>query len=329
MAGEDLTDIGPSVVMDEGTPQPSDVDFNFDNTAISDKTMSEAEDDGDGSGPYLEDKEDLVDDGSSEDEPAEDGPPKVQKAEWSEDMVQTPEMAQLGICVNNAAKVIVCLACSAVIKPSEFSRHLARTHPPISSTASFFEQLVDAYDLHEDPHSSRPGSIITAIYGLDLVPGYLTCDSCGYACKTPKRMQIHLGKSQGCEEFSPRLVQTFQPTARRMYFGVELHPVVEELGDPLDPFPYITKVYAPPSFADVPITSPESACDANHFLTIEPWLTLIEGKTGREINELVRERDPDLRKEVRLCVERYALTATEALNEAGHEAGVTIGDYVG
>ena len=275
---------------------------------------SEYQHDDDGSGSFFEDEDDLV------------GTPK---AEWSEDMVQTVEMQQLGICVNTAAKVIVCLACSSVIKPSDLSRHLIRVHKPISTTSSFCDQLVETYGLHEDPLSSRPGTIITAIYGLDLVAGYFTCDTCGYGCREERTIKQHVARSQSCRTYRCRYAQTFQPSSGRMYFGVELSPVVDEPEDPLDPLHYFKTRFTEPLFSDIAITCPDSACDTNHFLTLEPWLDLVKGKTGRELNDLVRVREPELRKEVRVCVDRYAQAATKDLKDVDHEARVTIGDYLG
>jgi len=351
MNDQDLVDSndGSDVAMGEGAGGVDGLDPNSDDAAMSgvgndndaaisgvgndnDAEMSDIgnddDDDDDGSGTYFPGEGGLADDDSSEEEGGSESE-DLQKAEWTEEMVQTAEMAKLGICINTVAKVIVCLACSSVLRPSEFSQHLSSIHKPISSTPSFFEQLVETYGLRENL-SSRPGAIITAIYGLNMFPGFLTCDDCGYACRTVNRITTHLSKSRGCETFSEkRLVQTFQPTSDRMYFGVEPHPVADELNDPFDPFPHLKIKHAPPSFADIPITSPKSARDANNFLRSEPWLALVDGKKGRDIYDLVRERDPDLRQEVRICVERYAMTAGKALEDAGHEAGAAMADYVG
>lgn len=309
----------PDVMMEEEVGAVLDGDINSDN--MSESTLDLNDDDDDDGG------DDRDDDGTYVPEEVVE----VLKAQWSEATVQTPEMAELGICVDTTARVVVCLACSSVVKPSELAEHLKRLHPPISASTSLCERLAASHELHEDPLGSRPGAIITAIYGLDLVPDCFTCDTCGYASKSKKEksMREHIRKSQGCKAFRQRYAQTFQPTSGRMYFGVDLNAAVDVDEDPLDAFHYLQTKFAPPPFRDIPITSPESSCDSNHFLTLEPWLTLIEGKTGAELNDFVREREPELREEVRICVERFAQTAGKGLGGVDDVVRVAMGDYLG
>lgn len=280
------------------------------------------------SGSFVPDEDDLAF-VPNEDDLDEDDLEEFPKAEWSEDMVQTPTMQQVGICVNTVAKVIICLACSSAIKPSELNQHLRRVHKPVSVTPSFGDELTSTYDLHENPFSSPPGSIITAIYGLDLVAGYFACDTCGRAYQSEKTAKEHLTKSKRCKNYRQRFAQTFQPTSGRMYFGVELNPMVDEPEDPLDPLLYFTTNFAEPLFSDIPILPPDASRDTNHFLNEEPWLDFVKGKTGRQLNDLVRVREPELRKVVRTCVDRYTLDAIKDLKEVDHEARATIGDYLG
>ena len=249
---------------------------------------------------------------------------------WSEDTVQTEAMSRLGICVNTAARVLVCIACSSVIKPLELPGHLTKSHSPMSTSAAFSQELSNTYDLRADL-DSRPGRIITAIYGLELVRGYLACDTCGYACKSCDSIGRHIKGSPGCNDYQACLVQTFRPSSKRLYFGVTLKPEpMEELEDEsLDPVLYLKKKYAPTPFSNIPIRSPKTPRDANHFLALEKWDLYVEGKTGSEITWAVREREPELRSEVRICVDRFAVDVAQKLNKVTHEARAAIGDYVG
>ena len=275
------------------------------------------EDDGDGD---YEDEEELQAPGDQT---------GVPKAEWSEDMIQTEEMAKLGICVNVPAKVVVCLACSSAVKPSDLHRHLIRTHAPMSTTPAYCQELTDTYSLLEDPARSRPGTIIRAIFGLDLVNGLLACNACGYACKGEKWIKVHVKQTgTSCSSYSQRYAQTFRPTSSRMYFGVTLSPEVPP-EDPLDPVAILKRKFGPPPFSNVPITSPKTPRDANRFLKIEKWEGFVEGKTGAELEDLTRERCPEVRSELRVCVERYALDIIPKLHKAGNEAMATLGDFIG
>ena len=340
------------VLMGDGAGEVWDLDPDFNSTSqttlyiddnddqiLSDKEDRDQgdyhEDDGDQDDYYEDDQGDHADDDDDEDD---GGPPilvdegedgETLKAEWSEDMVQTREMEALGICVNTVAGVIVCLGCSSVVKPSDLTQHLSRVHKPIRPDPTLCDRLSETYDLHDDPLGSRPGAIIQAIFGLGVVTGFHTCDVCGYACKADWRIQRHVRESQDCETYSQRPVQTYQPSSGRMYFGVELRPAEDETDDPLDPLHYIKSKFAPPRFCDIPIMAPKSSRDANHFLNLEPWLSLVEGKTGAELNYLVRERDPELRQEVRECIDRYARAAMDELRATDNETRSAMGDYLG
>lgn len=249
------------------------------------------------------------------------------KATWSEDTVQTESMSRLGICINTAARVVVCLTCAAVIKPLELGSHLSKKHPPMSITPPFYQELVDTYQLREDPLRSRPGRIITAIYGLDLVEGYLSCNTCGYACKTEGRMKNHISNSQGCKHYRSRYAQAFRSRSNQMFFGVDLHKP-DVTVHPLDPVAYLKAKFAPLPSNQVPITPPAPS-DTHNFLNREHWHKHVAGKTGAEIQQVVREREPELRKEVRIVLERYAKNAVKKLDQLDNEAKGAIGDYLG
>jgi hypothetical protein len=249
-------------------------------------------------------------------------------AQWSEDTVQTETMSQIGICINTIARVVVCIACASVIKPLELPVHFRKTHPPMSITAAFCRELVACYNLLEDPLQSRPGSIITAVYGLDLFDDFLSCDACGYACKTESRIKRHIGRSVGCTSYRLRQVQTFRSSSNQMYFGVQSSHTSDPIEDPLDPVVYLKAKFAPLPFDQTPIACP-TACDANHFLNIEHWHKHVEGRTGAEIDEVVRVRAAEIRQEVRIVAERYAESAIKQLEKLDDEVKGAIGDYHG
>ena len=270
-----------------------------------------------------EDDGDYNDDRDGNDTP----PPGNLRSRWSDDTLQTEEMSRFGICVNTAARVLVCIACATVIKPHDLRHHFSKTHPPISIPATFCQEVIDTYDLHLDPLRLRPGRIITAIYGLDVVDGYFTCDTCGYAYQTENRIKTHVGKSQRCTRYRRRYAQAFR-TNNRMYFGVDLQHTPDQIEDPLDPVDYLKTKFAPPPFNQVPIQCPEP-CDTNHFLNLEQWHKHIVGRAPGEVHRVVRVREPELRKEVRIVVERYARDAVKKLEKVDNEVKGAIGDYLG
>jgi hypothetical protein len=107
--------------------------------------------------------------------------------------------------------------------------------------------------------------------------------------------------------------------------------VREELADSasLDPLVYLKKKYAPIPFSDIPIKSLKTPRDAHHFLALEKWDVYVEGRTGAEITYAVREREPELRSEVRICVDRFAVDVTQKLSMADHQTKAAMGNYAG
>jgi len=320
----------PEVDMSEAVGPSDDEGMEMD----PDATLVNDEDDDKG---YLEfnasDDEDYEDgdEGDSDYEPQSAGEgdrSKIPRAEWSEDMEQTDEMMRLGLCVNTAVKVAICLECRSVIKPADLYHHVVKTHS-MSTTAPFCQGLQTKYDLDPDPYAMRPGSVVKAIFGLDLFEGYITCDACGYACGTKKAMQRHLKKSDNCQTFRKRYVQSFRPSSKRMYFGVELEPTEAPFATDLDPLAYLKKKFAPIPFSHIPIKSQGTGPDANHFLKLEKWDLYVEGKTGADIAFAVREREPELRSEVRICVERFADDVVGKLDKVDNEPRAAMGDYIG
>ena len=323
----------PSLLPDEDVTMVEDDDaYDYDPT-LEDEPMDEQHFDADET-LVNDDDDDDDDDGSNygDGNGDDNGPlaPDIRnsKAEWSEDTVQTEAMSRLGICINTAARVVVCIACASVIRPLELPTHFSKTHPPMSISATFCQELTDTYNLCEDPLGSRPGMIITAIYGLDLMTGYLSCDTCGYACRTENRIKTHIGKSQECRTYRCRYAQAYRSSSNRMYFGVVLQHASDQIEDPLDPFAYLKAKFAPLPFNQVPISCPAPR-DANHFLNLEHWHKHVEGRTGAEIHQGVREREPKLRSEVRVVMERYAKDAIKKLEKLDDEAKGAIGDYLG
>jgi hypothetical protein len=113
-----------------------------------------------------------------------------------------------------------------------------------------------------------------------------------------------------------------------MYFGVQLQRASNAVEDPSDPVVYLKAKFSPPPFNQVPITCP-APCDTNHFLNHAHWHKHVEGRTGAEIHHVVREREPELRAEVRVVMERYAKDAIKKLEKLDDEAKGAIGDYLG
>ena len=250
---------------------------------------------------------------------------------WSDDMLQTEEMASVGLVVNTRARVVLCLECRQAVKPKRLFDHIRR-HLGMTLPLNACHDIIETFDLLQSPETARPGAVITAIYGLDLLSGYISCNTCGFACKTPTTMKTHKRQNEGCthSQHKPRYVQTFTPTSSRMYFGVDLAESPPPAEEDFDPVAYLKQKYNPTPFSDRPITTPQNPRESNHFLQIEKsWIDFVKGKTGAQIHAAVREPEPELAREVGECVELYARKLAENILGEGNAAVGAIGDYTG
>ena len=245
----------PSLLPDEDVTMVEDDDvYDYDPT-LEDELMDEQHFD-DADKTLVNDDGSNYGDGNGNDNGPLAPDTRNSKAKWSEDTIQTEAMSWLGICINTAARVVVCIACASVIRPLELPTHFSKTHPLMSISATFCQELTNTYNLCEDPLGSQPSTIITAIYGLDLMTGYLSCDTCGYACRTENHIKTHIGKAQECRTYRCRYAQAFQLSSNRMYFRVMLQHASDQIKDPLDPVAYLKAKFTPLPFNQVPISCP-------------------------------------------------------------------------
>ena len=150
-------------------------------------------------------------------------------------------------------------------------------------------------------------------------------------CKSDKTMGQHMKASQNCKRCCSLPVETFRPTTKWCYFGLVSEPKHAEdpTKTPLDPLTYLKKQLAPTPFSDIPIGSPKSAWEANHFLTLERWDLYIQGRTGAKIMDILREHEPEFYKDVQVCVELFAAYIILKLTKVDNEVRAAMGDYVG
>jgi len=246
---------------------------------------------------------------------------------WTSETIQTPEMEKVGIVVNTTAQVAICLSCKSVVKPKALHKHINYDHHPLAVTREFCSKLVQEYQLIGEPQ--RPQSIGLPIFGLPIFLGYISCNTCGAAFQAKPSMVRHARENPSCSKGSSQKkpVQAYFPRSNRMYFAVVPPPTTTTPN--LDPVTLIKKFYSPLPFESIPINPANNFRDANNFLRIEKWEEYVQGMTGEEIQEIIREREPELRESVRLIVKSYARDMIEKLDTTDHPVKVAIGDYNG
>lgn len=215
-----------------------------------------------------------------------------------------------------------------MIRPSALHQHINHTHHPLIATKKFCSTLVREYELVEEPQ--RLHRVVTAIFGLPLFPtGYLSCDECGATFQTKASILRHRNDVSKCASASyrERCAQAFFPESNRMFFGVVVPSTSPSSSK--DPVVLIKKMYSPPDFSKVPINSASTFRDVHHFLRVENWAKHVEGMTGEAIPKAVRDREPELRENVRLIVEAYSKDMVKELLGTDHAIKIAIGDYNG
>lgn len=249
-----------------------------------------------------------------------------QDAPLTEDTIQTDEMKRAGIIVNTAMRIAVCLGCRCAIKPGSIYSHVSREHS-LPVKRKFCEGLGAKYNLHQEP--VRPGEIVDAIYGFALFPNYWSCNKCGAAFQLESSATRHHRDIPSCQSSShtKRFAQSYNAKSNRGFFGVTI-PSSHRSDPSADIVALIKKTYSPTPFHAVPIKA-IGFRDANHFLSIEKWSEYVEGMTGEQIWNIVRESEPDVRELVKEIVHDYANEAVKNLSAARNSIRVAIGDYNG
>lgn len=250
--------------------------------------------------------------------PPQDAPP-------TNDTVQTEGMKKAGIIVNTALGIVICLGCRSVVRPSSLYTHVTKEHS-LPITRTFCQGLVKDYKLQKDP--VRPGKVVNAIFGLDIIQDYWSCNKCGAAFQTSPSVVRHQKDVPRClsASYANRPTQLYFPTSGRMHFGVTI-PAPPSDPSP-DPITLIKSSYSPTPFQAIPIQV-VGFRDANHFLSIEKWSEHVKGMTGEEIYHIARESEPELRELVKDVVARYANEAVKNLGSAENSIKVAIGDFNG
>lgn len=259
-------------------------------------------------------------------DPVRSSPPPSQDPPLTEDTVQTDEMKKAGIVVNTAMRIAICLGCRCAIRPGSIYSHVSREHS-LPATRKFCEGLGAKYNLHQEP--LRPGKIVDAIYGFTLFPDYWSCDNCGAAFQLESSATRHHRDSPGCHSAShtKRFAQSYNAKSNRGFFGVTI-PSSPRSDPGADLVALVKKTYSPTPFHAIPIKA-VGFRDANHFLSIEKWSEYVEGMTGEQIWNIVREGEPEVRELVKEIVHDYATEAVKNLSSARNSIKVAVGDYNG
>ena len=93
-------------------------------------------------------KHGTVEPHAQQQQPLEANKPFLQ---WTPETVQTPEMERVEIVINTTTKVIVCLDCKSVAKPTAIHHHINHTHHLVTATKKYCSSLILEYDLITEP----------------------------------------------------------------------------------------------------------------------------------------------------------------------------------
>lgn len=264
------------------------------------------------------------------------GAPPTNGLRWGPETLQTPQLQKLGIVINVDHKVAICLECSSAIPPAELYNHLRKHGHHLRqdfhhgqrlafATRDFCKRLIRRYRL-EDPRLRGPTAIITAIFGLPVREGFLRCTGCGYAAQTSKTMtRYHTTTHCDGTTIVEGPCQTWFPTSRRQYFGVQLH---DHSGlDQIDPVALFIEQFSLDPYENIPIQATTHPRDMNIFLRYENWLGEVEGMTGAQIFDIAWNALPKLRPMVCAVVSEYVSVLVKELEGTDPEQRLAIGDY--
>jgi len=249
---------------------------------------------------------------------------------------QDDKMKQLGIGINLHHKVIICTVCHSAVIPSKLYDHIRKprhhnkkdfrkNHRLDFATREFCRQLVKENPLSDNPLSCRPTSVVPALPGLLVQMKMSVCGGCNHAFQNSKVILRHCKKSCPGSKISIGPAQAFFPTSKSNYFGVELPP--HSNPSPLDPAALFHRQFTSNPYKDVPIQAAAHPREMKLFLATENWLDVVDGMTGEEIMELVRNAQPALRAKVKDTVSCYISRVVAKLEATEPAVKVAVGDY--
>jgi hypothetical protein len=254
---------------------------------------------------------------------------------WGPETIQSPQMEQLGIVINRDHKVVICLVCSSAIIPEKLYEHI---HKPghherrdfhrgqrlSFATRDFCQLFVRRHKLR-NPNLHQPTTIIPPIFGLPIREGFFCCSKCGYAVQVRPSIYRHQRHCEG-SGITIGPCQTWFPSSKRQYFAIQFHNLPNP-SDPLGPATLFMEQFAFNPYQDIQIQATAHPRDMNIFLTYENWLEEVQGMTGGQIVEIVRNPLPRLRPLVREAVDQYTSKVVKDLIATGPDQRLAIGDY--
>ena len=257
------------------------------------------------------------------------GPPPNTTVLWNEHTFQDEQMARFGIVVQKDLRILTCVKCKCVVDPSAIGRHIRREIPRAKITEEYCAELRKKFNLIPKQELERPKTLQPAIPNLELRVGYWYCSECCYAVR---RKHTLLTKHTTCRNSEPK-----QGYAQA-YFGSHhqggFFAVAVAQSQPPDRTLNLVKAFKrrfpDPLPENEPIRHPENPRDTNHFLSVRPWMEVVEGLTGKQVWEAVRGVNARMKLAISPSVGKYVDDInTELGKDDMYRQGVAIGSFNG
>jgi hypothetical protein len=196
-----------------------------------------------------------------------------------------PILTAYSLCVNNRYKILICLSCRILVKPSSIRTHLSRTHKCKKLPKDLIEKIKEKYDLIDTiPIITQT---ILPVFGLRTLKRMMVCGKCSRGYSTSKSFNDHLYHDHKGEKhrFYLSPMQRFTSAQNSPYFPVMVPYFLED--GPLSDFEILLAQDSDTDISSEPMEFTQDFHLLSRFLTKSRWTEVVNGLVPKFVRQFV------------------------------------------
>lgn len=239
----------------------------------------------------------------------------------------------LGIIINAALKVVICVDCQEGIEPASITNHVKQHNKYLKPSSDISEDLQERYGVVSLGNVTHASAKTFPIFGIPIERQLLYfCSTCHRGYNSPDSLRGH--QSNGSRCFTPLVErQCYRAFGQKLtngphkrYFPVDTSRLSLRQDIPLIySRVFETTLPPPPNPSSAPVQDIEDEQNLGSFLFREGWLGVVKDITPADIQEAVRLPDEETEpwgRNLQLASHR-ALAVVQGLICKHHGFGLT------
>ena len=196
-----------------------------------------------------------------------------------------PLLIAYSLCVNNTYKILICLSCRILVKPSSIRTHLSRTHKCKKLPKDLVAMFKEKYDLIDTIPIITQN--ILPVFGLRTLKRMMVCSKCSHGYSTAKSFNDHLYHDHKGEKhpFYLSPVQRFTSSQNSPYFPVVVPYLLED--GPRSDFEILLSQDCNTDISSEPMEFTQDFHLLSRFLTKSRWTEVVNGLVPKFVRQFV------------------------------------------